>query len=144
MKSGLRKVISKELVNMNGVESIHEPVRSKTMKVLKSIVLGVLQSSDGSKSCEQVQSLSPKVFSIRDTIKHLSCALGVADVCDFVLSSNTPDQVDLSGSIMVTHLNETELPVSLILLGVEGGVTRAETVLSSSLVTKPNIIAGLN
>jgi len=99
----------------------------------------MVESSDWSQSNEEVQFLFPVVLESRDGIEHLSSSLRVADP-SYVLDSGRVDNVfNLGWRVELTHLSKGELPVSLILLWVKGGVVHA--VLSSSLVAKPDIIS---
>jgi len=77
-------------------------------------------------------------FNVGQAVEHLDGSLGVTDVEDLVLLGLFLDEGDVCGVIIETHLGPGPVPV-LVLERGESLVTL--TVLSSSVVAKPDVIA---
>ena len=92
---------------------------------------------DRAKSDENAHSLSEESFVVGETIEHLACTLGVADIGKLLLAGDLESIINLSGNIEVSH----DLKIVVPPIIVRNGALMALRVLVSSGVAEPNIIS---
>ena len=96
----------------------------------------------GSQLNHSVKALAEEIgVIVGKCIVHLSCALRVPNVMDFVLASGMFDGFDLGRLVIYTHVRPFKTPVFRILRRVSHV---SLTVLGTSVVTKPHIVALIN
>lgn len=76
------------------------------------------------------------------TIVHLNCALGVAQIEDFFHVSGFPDRRDIGSIIVEAHLPPSPIPILLVARRIERHV--ALTVHRATIVPNPNIVASVD
>lgn len=133
----LRSACSQHLINMEEGQGIANQ-RNCTSEEGQEAVCGVVKPGDWCQGNEEIHLGFPVVLVRGDGVEHLGGTLGMSQICNFLNSSILSGVVYHGWQIVLTELGPRKLPVSM-LLGAECLVPK--TVLRSSVVAKPHIIA---
>lgn len=100
----------------------------------------MVKAGNRSQSGKKVEALGPELLILRDRIEHLGCSLRVTDVGELVVTGGLANVVDLSGSVIIAHLDPAEVPILLVMRSKVDVLRAFETMSGAALVTQPNIV----